>query len=105
MKNKQLLYTIINSILCIGLFVVSIFIFNANIMTVSAAGTSTTPFLRDILFYVTIGFPVVPFIAIVGSWIAYYKKSKKYLYTFILLPWGYVILVIVVLLSFFSLNN
>lgn len=104
MGKKKLLYTLINSILCIGLFVISILIYAANIMSAASVGASEQPLLQNALVYLTILFPFIPIISIVSTWIAYYKKSRKYLFAFIVLPWGYGLMVVTNLLLLFILT-
>ncbi len=104
MGKKQLLYTVINSILCIGLFIISILVYAANIMVAASVGASNQPLFQNTLVYLTVMFPFIPVISIIISWIAYYKKSKKYLLIFIVFPWGFGLLIGVNLFLLFLLN-
>jgi len=58
--------------------------------------------LPDLLYYITLPYPAIPAIAIIGSWIALYKKSKKYSLIFLLLPRAYSLLMSVTVFGFFQ---
>ena len=101
MNKKYLIFTIINTVLCIALFFVTLMVWMANMMQV-AAGGENGGILTDILYYITLPYPAIPGIAIIGSWIAWYKKSKKYSLIFLLLPWAYSLVMSVTLFGFFQ---
>lgn len=101
MKRKHLYYAILNTIINIVFFLIlilamftEIFSFSIALLVLHPIGLEPEPGITFNYVSIALDISSIIFIAsVIGSWAAYFKKSKKYFRFFILLTWGFMLVV------------
>ncbi len=106
MSKKHLLYAVINTFVNVFFFMFLIImmfteLINHSIVLMVLSPLGLQPEPGVIFDFISFALGISPFVflsSIIGSWIAYFKNSLKYFKLFVILSWGYILLIVIIYL-------